>query len=119
MADSNQRRVNEQATYAQTDSAVGAKIGHIANSLGYVNKEDYSCVVISAGLNNVSHEQNICKEWENQTQTEINRLKSKIGKFPKCVVVGVPPAPWTKENESTVKIRNSINSQLAKMTKEL
>ena len=39
VGDSNLRRVNEKAFFTRTDCATGAKIGHIANTLDYVDKE--------------------------------------------------------------------------------
>ena len=106
IGDSNLRRVNEKSIYAKTDVATGAKIGHIANSLDYVEKEEFETVIIHAGQNNIIQDESTnITEWTKQMQTEVNNIKSKVGKFKNAIVVGVPPAPWCKKNEQTVSMR--------------
>ena len=119
IADSNLRRVNEAAIYAQTDCAVGAKVGHLANSLKFVHRTEYKCAVVMAGLNNIVQETPCNDSWINQTQQEVNKLKTNMAKFNKSVIVGVPPAPWTEVDNNTKKMRDTINKQLAKVAGEI
>jgi hypothetical protein len=57
-------------------------------------------------------------EWTNQTQAEVNSLKSKLNKFNNAIVVGVPPAPWCKKSEKTEDMRKKINSALRKIARD-
>ena len=119
MGDSNMRRVNEKAFYTRTDCATGAKIGHIANSLEYVKKEDYDVVAVHVGQNNVLQDPDInMGDWQTQMEKEVTTLQSNLQKFNKSILVGVPPAPWCKATPKTAKMRGKINEALRKVTRE-
>ena len=119
IGDSNLRRVNEQAFYAKTDCATGAKIGHISNSLEYVKKDEYEVVTVHAGQNNVLQDETVnMEEWGNQMQKEVNCLKNNLGKFKKSIIVGVPPAPWCKSTAQTKLMRTQINDAFRKVTRD-
>ena len=99
IGDSNLRRVNEKAFYVKTDCATGAKIGHVANNLEYVDRKEHDLIVCHMGQNNVLHNEKInMDEWQKQIQYEVNNLKNKLTNLKKSVIVGVPPAPWCKKN---------------------
>ena len=67
IGDSNLRLVNEQAFFAKTDCATGAKIGHIANTLKHVNPAENNNLVVHAGQNNVDRgKQTDMAKWNNQ-----------------------------------------------------
>ena len=53
IGDYNLRLVNDQAFFAKTDCATGAKNGHIANTLKDVNLAENNNLVVHAGQNNV------------------------------------------------------------------
>ena len=111
IGDSNLRRVNENAFYAKTDCATGAKIGHIANTLDFVKKEESKIVICHVGQNNITHDDEVSMEdWSQQTQNEVKSLKEKLSKFETAVIVGVPPAPWCKKNKRTGEMRKKINN---------
>ena len=79
IGDSNLRRVNKCAFYAKTDCATGAKIGHIANSLSFVDKNYHYVVIVHAGQNNVLQEESVdVPEWQNKMQLEVKTLQSKL-----------------------------------------
>ena len=104
------RRVNERAFYLKTDCATGAKIGHIANNLEYVEKEEHDLVCVHAGQNNVTQDESVDMEiWQKQLQYEVSELNKKLKKFKKAIIVGVPPAPLCKTNEKTNEMRKRIN----------
>ena len=113
IGDSNLRRVNEKAFYARTDCATGAKIGHIANTLEYIDKEENQVIITHVGQNNVTQDDTVSiNQWNKQTQYEIKALKTSLKKFKKVIVVGVPPAPWCKKTDKTKDMRNKINKAL-------
>jgi hypothetical protein len=119
IGDSNLRRVNEKAFYAKTECATGAKIGHIANSLDFVDKEEHKVVICHVGQNNVLQDDDVnTTDWNNQTQIEVNSLKANLSKFEKAIVVGVPPAPWCNKTDKTKKMRTAINTALKKMSRD-
>ena len=119
IGDSNLRRVNEKAFYAKSDCATGAKIGHIANAIGWVNGDEFDNGIVLAGQNNVLTDPNTeMKGWEIQMKKEVKKLKSKLVVFKKTVLVGVPPAPWCKKSEKTEEMRKKVNDELKKMTRD-
>ena len=119
IGDSNLRRVNGKAFYSTTECASGAKIGHIANTLGYVQNDEHEMVIIHTGQNNILQEDSInINEWTKQVQGEINSMKSKLSKFKHSVIVGVPPAPWCKKTTQTETMRTTINDSFKKVAND-
>jgi hypothetical protein len=119
IGDSNLRRVNEKAFFTRTDCATGAKIGHIANTLDYVSKEENKVVICHVGQNNVIQDDTVSmSDWSKQTQYEVNALKSKLVEFEKAIVVGVPPAPWCKKNNRTMDMRKKVNNALKTLARD-
>jgi hypothetical protein len=119
VGDSNLRRVNEKAFFAKTDCATGAKIGHIANNLEYVNKEEHDLVCVHAGQNNVIDEEPIDMEvWQKQTQFEVSELKKNLKKFKNAIIIGVPPAPWCKKTMRTQEMRKKINNAFKSIARD-
>ena len=119
IGDSNLRRVNEKAFYTKTDCATGAKIGHIANTLDFVDKEEHKVVICHVGQNNVTQEEEVSMEdWSRQTQSEVRILKEKLSKFETTIMVGVPPAPWCKKTKRTEEMRKKINNAYKTLARE-
>ena len=118
VGDSNLRRVNQQAFYARTECAVGAKIGHISNTLDFVKKDEHQVIVCHVGQNNITQDDVNMKEWSKKVQGEVNSLKTNLTKFKSSIVVGVPPAPWCKKSEKTKEMRKTINEALKKISRE-
>jgi len=119
IGDSNLRRVNENAFYTKTDVATGAKIGHIANTLDFVKKDEHKVVVCHVGQNNVTHDEKVSMEdWNRQTQKEIKSLKGQLTKFDTAIMVGVPPAPWCKKTKTTSEMRANINNAFKALARE-
>ena len=119
IGDSNIRLINEQAFFAKTDCATGAKIGHIANTLKHVNPADNNNLVVHAGQNNVDRgKQTDMVKWNNQLNYEVGALKKGINKLKKTVLVGVPPAPCCMETDKTTEMRSIINNSLKKLAND-
>ena len=110
------RRVNERAFFAKTDCATGAKIGHIANNIEFIDKSEYELICVHAGQNNVTQDEAVDMEaWKKQTQHEVSKLKNSLTKFKNAILVGVPPAPWCKKTATTQEMRKKINTAFKKI----
>jgi len=119
VGDSNLIRVNEKAFYAKTDCATGAKIGHIANTLEFVDKNAHDVIIVHAGQNNVLQDPSIdIDKWNTQMNHEVGSLKKNLGKFDKAILVGVPPAPWCKKTSKTKDMRTKINTALKNIARD-
>ena len=69
-------------------------------------------MIVHAGQNNVLQEDSVdIPEWQNQMQLEVKALKSKLSKFKKSVVVGVPPAPSCKKSTKTKILKSKSHNE--------
>jgi len=117
IGDSNLRRVNEKGFFFKSDCASGAKIGHVANSLHFTKEDEYNNVIVHVGQNNIDTDPQVnMKIWETQVKKEVTSLRTKLTKFKKAVVVGVPPAPICNKSEKTKTMRTKVNEALKGMT---
>ena len=91
IGDSNLRLVNEQAFFAKTDCATGAKIGH---TLKHVNPEENNNLVVHTGQNNVDRgKQTDMAKWNNHLNYEVGALKKGINKLKKNSICRCATSP--------------------------
>lgn len=124
IGDSNLRHVNESATFADTNGASGAKIGHIANVIEQVQVGKYKNLIIHAGGNNVMPEADIhMDKWNKQVQSEVAKLSGALNKLAQngtaIKIVSVPKTPATQVTKKTVKMRDTLNRELEAMVTKL
>ena len=117
IGDSNLRRVNEKGFFIKTDCASGAKIGHVANSLHFTKKDEIENVIVHVGQNNIDTDPQVnIDKWETHLKKEVSSLQTKLSKFNKAVIVGVPPAPICNTSEKTILMRSKVNNALKGIT---
>ena len=119
IGDSNLRRVNEKGFFFKSDCASGAKIGHVANSLDFTKEGEYDNVIVHVGQNNIEGDPQVdIKKWEAQVKIEVSSLKTKLSKFKKALVVGVPPAPICNKTAKAQTMRAKVNNALKGITRD-
>lgn len=116
VGDSNLRHLNENAILADGVCMSGAKIGHVANQLKFQELEKRSCVVISAGTNNIVRDLSEAEfqDWNTQLTGEVKFLEADIkanitGKQKSVIITEVPALPFIK-SKMQKKQRSSINA---------
>ena len=114
VGDSNLRYTNEKAFFTRTECATGAKIGHTANAIKYLDTDKTNVVIVHTGQNNVDDKQDM-GEWEKQVKEQIGKLKTQLERFDKAIIVGVPPAPVCEQTEKAANQRVRINKLLSEL----
>lgn len=125
IGDSNLRHLNENAMLAEGVCVSGAKIGHIANQVKFQQLEKRSCVVLSAGTNNIVKDltEEEFADWYGQLSSEMKMLEGDLkehvtGKSRSAIITEVPSLPFIA-TKIQKKQRATINTKFKEMAANL
>ena len=114
IGDSNLRYTNKKALNADVISSMGAKIGHIANELTFIDKEKYDHIVVAVGQNNIDTDPEINeKNWKKHTNYQLTKLRDELDALAQngrtITMLEIPEVEMTEYSEKTKKMKNYID----------